>query len=191
MTLPVRHARPLCRPQWPADCASCKRGGSSCCRAPPAPPAGRLEGRTIDPAILIDDRGDGVVGHLPRQHMDEIDDISQCAPAVARPCGSSSPAARVVAAQPVDHQIERLFSDAHNDLMDQSPDDPLARCGRRAPAVPGAHRATISALIARSMGKPPNEIPGPPSPPSSSASLCPRPLACAFSTRSKAVFQLI
>jgi hypothetical protein len=49
--------------------------------------------------------------------MDEIDDISQCAPVVAGPCGSSSPAARVVAALPVDHQIERLFSDAHNDLM--------------------------------------------------------------------------
>jgi hypothetical protein len=81
-------------------------------------------------ASPVEDCGSGIVKRLARLDANEIDDICSCAPAVLAFAILPDLHRGVIAALPVDHQIEHLVADVHDYFMDQGSDDAFARRGR-------------------------------------------------------------
>ena len=88
------------------------------------------------PAVAV--TGDRPVGHLPRQGMNQLDHIRFRAPSCLTGAVPLCRQTRVVAALPVDDQLQSVADSVDDDLGNDRADDLLARLRRGAGAVPGS-----------------------------------------------------
>ena len=89
-------------------------------------------------AGAVEYRGDRPVGHLPRQGMNQLDHIRFRAPSCLTGAVPLCRQTRVVAALPVDDQLQSVADSVDDDLGNDRADDLLARLRRGAGAVPGS-----------------------------------------------------
>jgi len=88
----------------------------------------------------VEHRGDCLVRHLARQGTNEVDYLHIGSP--SRLAGAVSPyrKARVIAALPVDDQLQNVADDIDDDLGDDCANDLLARLRRSAGAPPSSNQ---------------------------------------------------
>ena len=87
-------------------------------------------------AGAIQDRGDGQIGQLPRQHTDEIDDIGLGCPAGLSNFVLLHRQLRVVTTLPMNDERQCAANDIDDDFLNQQPNDLLSRLDGCAGATP-------------------------------------------------------
>jgi hypothetical protein len=89
-------------------------------------------------ASTVEQARDGFIGHLTRQHCDELDQMSTRAPTMLTSAVLAQPQRELIAAHSANHQADGVILNPHYDLFDEPPDGPLAHRRRRAATVSGA-----------------------------------------------------
>jgi len=103
----------------PTDMTSCPGGAAS----------GQL-------ARTIEDGGNGQIRELPRQHTHEVEDVGLNRPTGLPDLVLPDRHFGVIAALPMDDQRQAIADDIDDDLLDEQPDDLLARLDRCAGTAP-------------------------------------------------------